>query len=110
MTLTLANPGRYARDVIEQAAGVRVMGYRAPTWSITRECLWALDILAEEGFVYDSSIYPIWHDLYGIPNARRFAYIHTCNNGLTLEEFPPATIRVCGINLPAAGGGYLILL
>ncbi len=75
--------------------------------TITKNCLWALDILAEEGFVYDSSIYPIHHDLYGVPGARRFPYTHDCNNGLTLKEFPPATLRFMGTNFPVAGGGYL---
>jgi len=98
---------RQARDAIEQAAGIRVVGYRAPTWSITGRSLWALDILAEEGFVYDSSIYPIHHDLYGVPGAQRFAYTHTCTNGRELQEFPPSTVRILGLTLPAGGGGYL---
>jgi polysaccharide deacetylase family protein (PEP-CTERM system associated) len=98
---------REACDAIEQAASVRVTGYRAPTWSISRRSLWAFDILAEEGFEYDSSIYPIHHDLYGIPGAQRYAYVHVCENGENLLEFPPATIRVAGMNFPAAGGGYL---
>lgn len=98
---------RLAKHVIEDAAGSRVMGYRAPSWSITRECLWALDILAEEGFLYDSSIYPIHHDLYGLPGARRFPYTHLCGNGLKLREYPPATLRFLGANFPVAGGGYL---
>lgn len=98
---------REACDVIEQAASVRVSGYRAPTWSITTGSLWAFDILAEEGFEYDSSIYPIHHDLYGIPGAQRHAYTHVCKNGESLLEFPPATARVGGVNFPAAGGGYL---
>ena len=98
---------RQAREAIEQAAGAPVLGYRAPTWSITSTCLWALDILAEEGFVYDSSIYPIHHDLYGVPDAQRFPYVRDCRNGLRLNEFPPTTVRLFGCNLPAAGGGYL---
>lgn len=98
---------RLAKQVIEQAAGAAVLGYRAPSWSITKTCLWALDILAEEGFVYDSSIYPIHHDLYGVPNAQRFPYAHSCAEGRTLPEFPPTTVRLFGMNLPAAGGGYL---
>ena len=98
---------RAACEAIEQAAGVRVLGYRAPTWSITKDCLWALDILAEEGFAYDSSVFPIRHDLYGVPGAARFPYQHTCGNGLVLQEFPPTTVRVAGMNFPAAGGGYL---
>jgi polysaccharide deacetylase family protein (PEP-CTERM system associated) len=96
-----------AKQVIEDAAGVAVNGYRAPSWSITKLCLWALDILAEEGFTYDSSIYPIHHDLYGVPGAKRFPYTYTCSNGLTLREYPPATLRLMGTNLPVAGGGYL---
>ena len=100
---------REACDAIEQAASVRVLGYRAPTWSIRRQSLWALDILAEEGFAYDSSIYPIRHDLYGIPGASRHSYTHTCKNGQTLLEFPPATLKIAGMTLPAAGGGYLRL-
>lgn len=100
---------RRAKGVIEQTAGVRVIGYRAPSWSITADCLWALDILAEEGFDYDSSIYPIHHDLYGIPDAERFIYIHNCQDGKRLREIPPTTIRLLGLNLPAAGGGYLRL-
>jgi polysaccharide deacetylase family protein (PEP-CTERM system associated) len=98
---------RQAKKVIEDAAGVEVRGYRAPSWSITNSCLWALDILAEEGFTYDSSIYPIHHDLYGVPGAKRFPYTHTCGNGLELREFPPATLRFAGANFPVAGGGYL---
>jgi polysaccharide deacetylase family protein (PEP-CTERM system associated) len=98
---------RAACDAIEQAASVRVRGYRAPTWSITRNSRWALDILAEEGFAYDSSIYPIHHDLYGIPGAERYPYIQVCGGGRSLLEFPPATARIAGMNFPAAGGGYL---
>ena len=98
---------RQAKKAIEDAAGVSVTGYRAPSWSITKSCLWALDILAEEGFTYDSSIYPIHHDLYGVPGAQRFPYTHACANGLKLQEFPPATLRFLGTNFPAAGGGYL---
>ena len=92
---------------IEDAAGVKVFGYRAPSWSITKDCLWALDVLAEEGFTYDSSIYPIHHDLYGVPGARRFPYTHRLKDGHSLLEFPPATVQVLGQNLPCAGGGYL---
>src|SRR5262249_5275279 len=87
--------------------GASVKGYRAPSWSITKNCLWALDILAEEGFTYDSSIYPIHHDLYGVPGAKRFPYTYQCSNGMQLREYPPATLRMMGTNLPVAGGGYL---
>jgi polysaccharide deacetylase family protein (PEP-CTERM system associated) len=98
---------RRARQVIEDASGAKVAGYRAPSWSITRDCLWALEILAEEGFVYDSSIYPIHHDLYGVPGARRFPHRHVLGQGRELWEFPPATLRFLGMNFPVAGGGYL---
>ena len=98
---------REACDAIENAASVRVVGYRAPTWSISRRSLWAFDVLAEEGFEYDSSIYPIHHDLYGIPGANRHPYVQPCGNGQALLEFPPATVRFAGMNFPAAGGGYL---
>ena len=98
---------RRAKRVIEDACGTTVLGYRAPSWSITKDCLWALDILAEEGFTYDSSIYPIHHDLYGVPGAKRVPYTHSCANGLELREFPPATLRFAGTNFPVAGGGYL---
>lgn len=98
---------RAAVRAVEDASGVRVKGYRAPSWSITKSCLWALDILAEEGFTYDSSIYPIRHDLYGVPGAQRFPYLQKCANGQSLQEFPPTTVRFFGQNLPGAGGGYL---
>lgn len=97
---------RISKDAIEQAAGAPVYGYRAPSWSINKDSLWALDILAEEGFRYDSSIYPIHHDLYGIPNAPRFAHVYQCHNGRELTEIPPPTVRIAGCNFPGAGGGY----
>jgi polysaccharide deacetylase family protein (PEP-CTERM system associated) len=97
---------RISKDAIEQAAGVPVYGYRAPSWSIKKDSLWALDILAEEGFRYDSSIYPIRHDLYGISDAPRFSYVYQCRNGRELTEIPPPTVRIAGFNFPAAGGGY----
>src|SRR5262245_58659273 len=100
---------RQSRDAIEQAGDVRVVGYRAPSWSSTTKSLWALEILAEEGFLYDSSIFPIRHDLYGIPGARRFAHQLQTTTG-TLTEYPPATVRVFGATLPSAGGGYLRIL
>jgi polysaccharide deacetylase family protein (PEP-CTERM system associated) len=112
-TVYSLTPGQFRTDTraavraIEDAAGVKVYGYRAPSWSITKNCMWALDILSEEGFTYDSSIYPIRHDLYGVPGAQRFPYTRSCANGCALKEFPPATLRILGQNLPAAGGGYL---
>jgi polysaccharide deacetylase family protein (PEP-CTERM system associated) len=101
---------RQACDAIAQAAAVRVVGYRAPTWSISRRSPWAFEILREEGFEYDSSIYPIRHDLYGTPGASRYPYAHVCQDGQCILEFPPATARIAGMTFPAAGGGYLRIL
>ena len=96
-----------AKDVIEQAAGTAVYGYRAPSYSITSQSLWALDVLAELGFTYDSSIFPIRHDIYGIAGAPRFPFrVETA--GASLMEYPLTTFRCLGsANLPVGGGGYL---
>lgn len=98
---------RRAKDAIEDAAGVRVVGYRAPTFSIGRDTVWSLEVLAEEGFVYDSSIFPIRHDLYGYPAFPPSAQHLRLSSGRTLFEIPMSTTRFCGISLPCAGGGYL---
>jgi polysaccharide deacetylase family protein (PEP-CTERM system associated) len=98
-----------ARDVIEQAAGVRVCGFRAPSYSVTERSLWALDVLVEEGYQYDSSIYPIHHDVYGIPTWTR--QIHRVRRpGGELWELPGSTVRRVGTNFPVGGGGYFRLL
>ncbi|MCC7124832.1 MAG: DUF3473 domain-containing protein [Acidobacteria bacterium] len=98
-----------ARAVIEDAAGVRVVGYRAPSYSITTRSLWALDVLASEGYTFDSSIYPIRHDRYGIPDWDR--HIHRLERGgHALWELPGSTVRRFGNNLPMGGGGYFRLL
>jgi len=99
-----------ARDAIEDAAGVAVAGFRAPTFSITRQSLWALEILAELGFTYDSSIFPVRHDLYGIPDAPRGIHQRQLATGQTIWEIPPSTVQLAGQNLPAVGGGYLRVL
>ncbi len=101
---------RQARKTIEDAAGQEIIGYRAPTFSIDSDSLWALEILAEEGFLYDSSIFPIRHDLYGMPDAPRFSFRWEGRNGLVIFEVPLTTIRLFGQNLPCAGGGYLRIL
>lgn len=98
---------RRAKAAIEDAGGRQVLGYRAPTFSIRRDSLWALEILAEEGFLYDSSIFPIRHDLYGMPDAPRFVYEHALSNQMSIIEVPPSTVRLFGVNLGVAGGGYL---
>lgn len=100
---------RRAKGSIEAAAGVSVCGYRAPSYSVTPRSLWALDILIDEGYHYDSSIYPIHHDRYGMPQWCR--HIHRIQRpGGTLWELPGSTIRVLGTNLPIGGGGYFRLL
>ncbi len=95
-----------AKRVLEDLAGVEVLGYRAPSFSVGRDNLWALDVLAQAGYRYSSSIYPIAHDHYGMPEAPRFA--HRVAGGLL--EIPATTIRLAGRNLPASGGGYFRLL
>jgi hypothetical protein len=93
-----------------RAAGVpRVTAFRAPEWSINDRSLWALDVLVSEGYRYDSSIYPIRHDRYGIPGWQRHIHQVTRHDG-ALWELPGSTIRLCGANLPIGGGGYFRLL
>ena len=99
-----------SRSILEDQAQTRIRGYRAATWSITRQSLWALDILAEQGFEYDSSIFPTYHDLYGIPEALRGPHRLALRGGGTLLEFPPSTLKLGPVNLPVAGGGYFRLL
>lgn len=98
-----------ARRRLEDLAGAPVIGYRAPNFSIGPAQTWAYQILMEEGFRYDSSSHPIVHDRYGRPSAPRFPY-GVFRSGLSwLTEFPIATARVCGVNLPIGGGGYFRL-
>ena len=97
---------RKSKALLEDLTGKEVIGFRAPTYSITFKTLWALTILAEEGFRYDSSIFPIYHDLYGFPESPRFPYLL---EDLSLKEFPISTFRFKGINLPLSGGGYFRL-
>jgi polysaccharide deacetylase family protein (PEP-CTERM system associated) len=100
---------RQTKQLLEQIAGVRVRGYRAPSFSVVKRSLWALDVLAEEGFQYDASIYPIHHDHYGIPDWEpRPQWVST--RGGPILEVPCSTVRVLGTNLPCGGGGYLRLL
>lgn len=99
-----------AKDVIEQAGGQRVYGYRAPSYSVTNKSLWALDVLGECGFTYDSSIFPIHHDVYGIPHAPRAPFQVATPSG-ALTEYPISTFRcLTQQNLPVGGGGYLRML
>ncbi len=95
-----------AKQLLEDLSGVAVQGYRAPSFSIGTGNLWALDCLARAGHSYSSSIYPIKHDHYGMPDSPRFAY--RLSNGLL--EIPVTTLRVMNRNLPSSGGGYFRLL
>lgn len=99
-----------AKRLIEDIAGCGVIGYRAASYSIVRESLWALDILAELGFAYDSSIFPVRHDRYGIPGAERVPHRMSTPGGASIVEWPLATAQVLGCRLPVAGGGYFRLL
>jgi polysaccharide deacetylase family protein (PEP-CTERM system associated) len=96
---------RRSKDALEQVTGQAVLGYRAPTFSIMRETAWALDVLAELDFVYDSSIYPVRHDRYGVPSAPRAPFLAVGQSNSILE-LPPATLNLFKLNLPMGGGGY----
>jgi polysaccharide deacetylase family protein (PEP-CTERM system associated) len=100
---------RRAKSLLEDAAGTPVYGYRAPSYSVTPRSLWALDVLIEEGFRYDASIFPVHHDRYGIPVSARHVYPIERECG-TLWEAPASTVRCGPVNLPIAGGGYFRIL
>ncbi len=95
-----------AKQLLEDIGGQAVLGYRAPSFSIGTGNLWAFDVLLEQGYRYSSSVYPVKHDHYGMPDAPRFAY--PVREGLL--EIPPTTLRLAGRNLPSSGGGYFRLL
>lgn len=99
---------RRTKAILEDVSGQRVRGYRAASFSIDRRSLWAFDILAEEGYDYSSSIYPIKHDHYGMPEASRFAFPPSNRHGLL--EVPISTLSLFNRNLPSGGGGYFRLL
>jgi polysaccharide deacetylase family protein (PEP-CTERM system associated) len=99
-----------SREVLEDIGGRPVIGYRAPTFSITHETAWALDVLAEAGFRYDSSIFPVRHDRYGVPGAPAEVHRGVGPAGGSVLEIPPLTLRLAGANWPVGGGGYLRLL
>jgi polysaccharide deacetylase family protein (PEP-CTERM system associated) len=104
------NDTERAMKAIADASGVMARTYRAPSYSITKECTWALDVLAELGFTHDSSIYPIVHDRYGIPGFQRHAHTIQTPSG-EICEVPIATIKFAnGRTAPVGGGGYLRLL
>jgi len=95
-----------SKRILEDITQSPITGYRAASYSITGESLWALDILAELGFTWDSSIFPTRHDNYGIPGSPEEPYTIITHSGQTLTEFPLTTAKVLGQSVPAAGGGY----
>ena len=99
-----------ARNLLTALVQKPIHCYRAPSFSITKSTLWALDVLAEEGFRIDSSIFPLRHDLYGMPDGNRFTHWRTVPGGNRVFEFPPSTIRLMNNNWGVAGGGYLRLM
>jgi len=125
---------RKSRKILEDIIGEEVIGYRAPSYSITNKSRWAFEVLVEEGFKYDSSIFPIRHDFYGMPDAPRFPFVVSLNGNNKFEfsilnfelntaapnnrstaapnsivEFPISTVKVLGTNFPISGGGYFRL-
>lgn len=95
-----------SKAILEDAIGARILGYRASTYSITNKSLWALDVLRESEFLYDSSVFPIRHDLYGIPSASQVPSVMRTPSGAEIIEFPMSTVRILGARIPVSGGGY----
>lgn len=112
--ITTQTPAQFREDVrrakrtLEDLIGEPILGYRAPSFTITSETIWALPILVEEGHMYDSSVFPIFHDRYGLPGANPWCHRLETDAG-PLWEVPPSTVRIAGIQLPVAGGGYFRL-
>ena len=107
--VTFREDVRRAKRLLEDATGKQVAGYRAPSYSIVPKSLWALDVLIQEGYTYDASIFPVRHDRYGIPVSARHPYPIVRAAG-TIFEAPGSTTRIGPVNLPIAGGGYFRLL
>jgi len=99
---------RKAKGILESILQQQVLGYRAPSFSITKDTMWAIQILIEEGYTYDSSIFPVVHDRYGVPSANPQLHQLSTPAGL-LWEVPPSTVKCFGVRLPVAGGGYFRL-
>lgn len=98
-----------AKSILEEITQQQVRGYRAASYSITEKSQWALDILAEAGFVYDSSIFPVRHDRYGMPDTPEHPYRLQTPAGNSIIEFPLSTAKIINYRLPVAGGGYFRL-
>lgn len=109
--VTSQSPQRFREDIrktkamLESLTGQLVFGYRAPSFSITKDSLWALSILSEEGYAYDTSIVPIFHDRYGMPKAPSVVHQVRTESGI-IWEIPPSTVSICGVRIPIGGGGY----
>ncbi|MCS6866707.1 MAG: polysaccharide deacetylase family protein [Gemmataceae bacterium] len=97
-----------SKDALEQTIGAPIVGFRAPTFSVMKETAWAIDVLADCGFEYDSSIFPVRHDRYGVADAPRGPFV-VVGPEREMLELPPLTYRMAGLNLPVAGGGYFRL-
>lgn len=108
--LVFRNETFTAKARLEDLLGAPVRGYRAASYSVTRQSLWALDVLLDAGFEYDSSIFPIRHDLYGIPDAPLRPVKLAAPSGREIVEFPLSVAEFLGLRLPVAGGGYFRLL
>lgn len=100
---------RRARELLENVSGKPVCGYRAPSFSIRQDSLWAFEILAELGFTYDSSIFPVEHPSYGMPQVPRVPFLVNTRRG-PIVEFPMPTLEIAGRRSPLGGGAYLRLL
>ena len=98
-----------SKGILEDIIDEEVIGYRAPSFSIIPDCFWAYKILVKLGIKYDSSIFPVRHLVYGIPDAPRFPFTINLDDGKKIMEFPLSTVRIMGYNFPVAGGGYLRL-
>ncbi len=96
-------------DILQGLTGKKILGFRAPSFSIKEDTLWAFEILAEMGIRYDSSIFPIFHDRYGMPRTPREKFKIRTDHGGEIIELPPSSIRILGQNLPFGGGGYFRL-
>lgn len=106
---TFRRETRAAKSRLEDCIGQAVVGYRAASFSITNETLWALDELVEAGFLYDSSVFPVHHDNYGIPSAKTGPSMLRTVGGAEIVEFPMSTVKILGLRIPVAGGGYFRL-
>jgi polysaccharide deacetylase family protein (PEP-CTERM system associated) len=100
---------RKAKGLLERIGGVGVRGYRAPSFSVTPQSRWALDVLVEEGYTYDASVFPIHHDRYGMPGAPRHPYVERGSSG-AIAEAPATTVALGPMTMPVAGGGYFRIL